>query len=298
MLERDQALMIGNGAIGVALYGRLVRLGLTVGFVGRQGPMSYRARFAGAPPVDAPRLDLGSPRLVLAVVAVKAFDLEAALTWTAHLQSGTIVWPVSNGAVAALVEAAAAKRPDLHWRLGYCTFGVTALGPASYQAGSQGGELGIGPLNGVDGPLPVEQDWFDREALFRWHPRILWMHRRKWLFNTVINTLAATQRRAHNGELLGDLPMLAAVFSEALRLGQQLWGPWPLSRDELYAALLQLIEATADNENSMARDMRLARPTESSFLAGLATDERAYPLLTSLHRQITAMAGHAPSKKG
>ena len=66
-------------------------------------------------------------------------------------------------------------------------------------------------------------------------------------------------------------------------------GDWPLAREDLYAAMLQLIEATASNENSMARDVRLGRPTESSFLAGLAQDQRAYPLLTSLHAEISQL---------
>jgi ketopantoate reductase len=285
--DQDQAVIIGNGAIGTALYHRLERLGLTVGFVTRLGPVAWQAQFAGTPPVAAPRIELSSARIVLAVVAVKAFDLETALAWTMQLPPGAVVWPLSNGAVTEVVEVAAARRKDLEWRLGYCTFGVTALGPASYQAGSAGGELGVGPLHGSTGLSPLEQSWLTREPLFKWHPRIIWMHHRKWLFNTAINTLAAARRLPTNGLLLGDLPMLAAVFSEALALGQQLWGPWPQPRDELYAALLQLIQATAGNENSMARDVRLARRTESLFLAGLAKDERIYPLLTSLHQRIT-----------
>ena len=288
--DQDQAVIIGNGAIGTALYHRLLGLGLTVGFVTRQGPVAWDAHFAGTPAIAAPCIEPSSARVVLAVVAVKAFDLESALAWTMQLPPGAVVWPLSNGAVTQIVLAAAGRRPDLQWRLGYCTFGVTALGASSYQAGSAGGELGIGPLHGADGPSPLEQGWIAREPLFRWHPRVIWMHRRKWLFNTVINTLAAARRLPTNGLLLGDLPMLAAVFNEALALGQQLWGPWPLPREELYAALLQLTSATAGNENSMARDVRLARRTESLFLAGLANDQRAYPLLTSLHQQI--IQGH------
>ena len=102
----------------------------------------------------------------------------------------------------------------------------------------------------------------------------------------MINTLAAARRLPCNGDILADLPMLTAVFTEAWELGKTLWGSWPMKKDETYQALLRLIDATAKNENSMARDVRLGRRTESDYLAGLAKDTRCFPLLTSLHRQL------------
>jgi ketopantoate reductase len=154
-----------------------------------------------------------------------------------------------------------------------------------YAVRSRGGEIGFGPLSDDDvGRTPAE-DLVSGRGPFKWHTQAAWATRRKWLYNTVINSLTAAKRMARNGDLLADLPTLAAVFDEAFKLGESRWQRWPLPRAELYAGLVALIEATADNENSMARDVRLGRRTETEYLAGLAPAS-GYPMLNSLHQTI------------
>ena len=284
----SEALVIGAGAVGLAVAAALDRRGWGVGCIGRRGPRAVRTTFDdGAPrPLDLPGAEEPA-RYQVAFVAVKAFDLETALGWTRGLSPGTVVVPLSNGAVEDLVRQAAARAPQLVWRLGYCTFGVSEVSDGHFALRSKTGELAFGPLDDRHPePTVAERELIDSGAPFAWHANVLRLVRRKWLYNVTINTLAAARSLPANGALLADLPTLAAVFAEAHRLSEELWGPWTVSRDELYKGLLQLVERTADNENSMARDRRLGRRTESAFLAGLARDPANYPLLTRLHAQV------------
>ena len=146
--------------------------------------------------------------------------------------------------------------------------------------------MSFGPLDKGDEPTSAEQALLAAPPFFVWHANIEKLARRKWIYNAVINTLTAARGLARNGDLMHDLPTLTSVFNEACDLATAMWGPLPLDRREMFRGLEQLIERTADNENSMARDKRLGRKTESDFLAGLATDAKRYPLLVELHARV------------
>ncbi|MBM4252661.1 MAG: hypothetical protein FJ146_11870 [Deltaproteobacteria bacterium] len=291
-------IIIGDGAVGTGVASLLAGLGLAPRFIGRSGPVAVDAVVQGYGTDDATwqghvpaatAADVATASL--AVVTVKAFDVAQALRECRALPAGAAVWPLGNGAIYEALSLEIERRPDLVWRLGYCTFGISVTAPRHYAWRSRTGEFAVGPSHqsapSKSALTPVEAMIFARAPRqFKWHSQIAWLHRRKWLFNTVINSMTATRQLAHNGDLLADLPSLVAVFHETWLLGGQLWGAWPLAREDVYHALLKLIEATAANENSMARDRRLGRPTETDFLAGLAHDERAYPLLTAMHRTL------------
>ena len=300
MKAQRQVLVIGDGAIGVAIAGLLAPLGMDSRFIGRQGPVAVTAQISGNSDSSAKfqsatfadeHFEADIAEIELAIVAVKAFDLASALARTRDLPKSIPVWSFGNGAIYAELVEAAKMRPDLIWRLGFGTFGISVLSERSYAWRSKVGEFAVGAWSGAptlsSAPLPIERDILQPlPKYFKWHQNIDLLHRRKWLLNTVINTLAAARHLPCNGDILADLPMLAAVFTEAWDLGQTLWGIWPMTKDEAYQVLLRLIDTTANNENSMARDVRLGRRTESDYLAGLAKDARRFPLLTSLHQRL------------
>ncbi len=282
-----RAAIIGNGAIGTLLAAALEERGFQSSFVGRQGPMPWTARLI---------LPSGEERLVcaktadpaafrdceLAFVAVKAFDLAAGLRRARELSPDAVLIPLANGFVEDEVRAAGGTR------LGFVTFGVSALEPGRYALRAKEGEIAFGPLDG--GAKSAAEIALTAHhgavARFCWHEKVVKLARRKWLFNVVINSLAATRRLPRNGELLADIPMLAAVFEEAWRLGAERFGTWTFAKDAAFQALEALLVATADNENSMARDVRLGRLTESAYLAGLARDPARFPLLCGLHARL------------
>lgn len=283
----------GPGALGLALAEELEGRGAEVRFVGRGGrlrPDRTNVVFDGRRGAKTMALTLASPTFVaqaeLVFVAVKAFDLEAALKLAVDLPAGAVVIPLANGATWDIVRKAADAAPQCRWRLGFSTFGISEVGPGHFALKSQVGEVSFGPLVPGDTPTPMESALVATPGFFGWHGNIALLVRRKWIYNVVINSLSAARRLARNGELLADLPTLAAVFTEALALATELWGPFPQEARDLYRGLIQLIERTSDNENSMARDLRLGRPTESAFLAGLARDAKRFPLLVALHAGI------------
>lgn len=289
-VQRMRALVIGTGAVAAFLGAALEERGFLPAFYGRKGPANFTARLTY--PHGAERLlccrtpSAGAERPAMAFVAVKAFDLEQALKWVSDLPAGTPIIPVANGDIEDIVRQAAAASPHLTWRLGYSTFGVSALNaPGHFAVRAKSGEVAMGALHGEGEPTAAEKMLLDKPGVFVWHSDMMRAVHRKWLFNVVINTLCAARGLRRNGDLMADIPMLSAVFHEAWALGEERFGAWGFAKAETFQALEALIAATADNENSMARDKRLGRKTETAFLAGLAQDRKAYPLLMELAAQ-------------
>jgi len=286
------ALVVGPGAVGRVIGARLERLGIVPRFVGRSGSQAVNFELTDGDGTRLHRWPAPSnhelERVEVTFVAVKAFDLERALAAaTMTVRRGPII-SVANGAVDGIAARAAARAPKRPWRLGVCTFGASVVGPDRLALRSVAGGVHFGPLTPCQEPTALESKLVAADPdFFAWHADIMPHVRRKWLYNTVLNSLTAARGMQKNGDVLADVPMLAAVFEEAETLAQQIWGPWATDRQSLYEGLLRLVAATADNENSMARDVRLGRPTESDHLAGRARDPGAFPLLTALHAQIT-----------
>jgi ketopantoate reductase len=297
------ALIIGPGAVGIALAAQLAEVGLRPVFAGRDDRKTHAA------PRRVVSLEIAASRRVidlvpatsaelaavqLVIVAVKAFDLETALaeTWGAlspAVPAGAAVIPVCNGAVQEIVRAAARRAPAFTWRLGLCTFGVTAVGADRYAVRSTRGRLHWGAFVPARAPANAAERRLAGAPLCSFDLEIEPLVRRKWLFNTTLNSIAAARGLACNGDALRDATELKAVFAEAYALGAARFGSWPETRDRLYDDFLALIADTAGNENSMARDRRLGRRTESAFLAGLAVSEPdRYPRLSALDAALRA----------
>ena len=296
--ESPGCLVVGNGPVGVSLVSRLKMLGFDHYFLGRRGQFSVSVRFEGWNAVHW--LDVKSlaeadvSQVGIVFMAVKAYDLKGAIRrYIPYLPKGIPVVPVSNGAVEDIIKDAAQAMPAYKWRLGYCTFGVSAISPGNYALLSKVGKAWWGPFikqggERSDPRTPIEKEIFRRDqgAFFDWLDPVLPSLRKKWLYNVVINTLTAVKSIQTNGELLNNMDELILVYEEAYRLGLELWGSWDHSHDKMFEEMISLISATAANENSMARDVRLGRRTESGFLAGLAKGKRGYPLLEKYHSAI------------
>ena len=186
-------------------------------------------------------------------------------------------------------------------RWGTCTLGVSADERGGYRQTSKTGLFMWGPpdvTSIVDPPFTqLERNLTDLgdhhkspggRISMQWVPTMRWAVRNKWLFNTVINTLCARDRLQTNGELLPRLPEMQAYFAEAWALGMELFQEkWPFSESDVWSGLCKLVDATAANENSMARDVRLGRKTEIDFLAGLARKYgNRFPLLVAAADEI------------
>ncbi len=98
--------------------------------------------------------------------------------------------------------------------------------------------------------------------------------RDKWLLNTAINIPAGALRLSSNGQLL-DRPELDQWINESYCLGEQIFGKSLQSYAAALARVKDVIRPTASNENSMARDTRLGKPTEIDFLFPLELRDKS-----------------------
>ncbi len=315
-----QALVVGFGAMGHYVGWMLAKNGFEVAIGGRRGSQRepvgrtaelsfgiHKERFA----VKAADLAKAYP---LVVVCVKAYDLLQAVEGdgTYPLPFGLRVEPryvvvVANGAVAPLLNAYEKRWDKIGWYLGLSTVGVS--GDGGFQVRSKDGKITVGPMTGgihppgdsnleLDPLVQVYPQLFaavgaesgNPTEIFRtqwqWVESIKQPYFLKWMINTTLNTLCAAQRHRSNKEVLADEGLLLAVSQEVYGLYREIFDPAPvpeISFSYSYRELTNVIQLTAENENSMARDRRQGRPLEHGFLGGLVQKAsrplQDYPLL-------------------
>ncbi|MEZ4741709.1 MAG: 2-dehydropantoate 2-reductase N-terminal domain-containing protein [Bdellovibrionota bacterium] len=203
-------LIVGLGAVGVTIAARLQIMGIPTVFWGRSGKLNDSFDFKGwnknlrVEPTCGKHKPFESSDVALAFICVKAYDLEKCLQDVcARLVPGTVVIPVSNGAVDDVLMRKSEEFTNLHWRQGLCAFGTssiirgssshTSLTNLGYQLTSSQSQCMWGPLNGIDKIEDIEVQLLDldQNIFFQYKNDVTLFIRRKWLYNTVMNTLCA-----------------------------------------------------------------------------------------------------------
>lgn len=228
---------------------------------------------------------------------VKAFDLGQALREQAALWPEDIPFiTMTNGFIAPEIEACKAVLGNRPVRWGVTTMGAAFKENGALHVYREGATTTWGPFQSHQLPAPDallgekptagELDLIASQPGWSWQDDIVPTVRRKWLFNTVLNTMCGALRLSNNGKLINHRVLAEAVLDEAYELAKELWPARRLdieAIDVLRTQFWQLVQKTSDNENSMARDARLGRRTETSFLAGLAQGRRGYDRLKTYH---------------
>ncbi len=288
-------LIIGNGALGTGVAAHLHLMGMVPRLLSRRGPEAIRSRVEQSPLGDVelslPELSRWEASQAQAIlVTVKAHQLRLALLQ--HLPSLPKSAPIislGNGAIDEELKFLSRQFPDRKFRWGTTTLAVTRLGESVFSFRNPKATITWGPLvPSEDDPLEGERQLLTHSpSLFRWENDPITSGRRKWLFNTVLNSLAASESAPTNGSLLLHRERLDILFQEAFELGELHWGPWRQPKNELFEQLLDLIEKTHDNENSMAQDIRLGKVTETDFLAGIARRYPGFEMLKLLQEKLS-----------
>lgn len=291
-----KVLVIGNGSIGVAVASRLNLLGYSPVFMGRTGPVNVHVHFSGWGQnywLETKKLSQSDlSKISCCFIAVKAFDLEGALKrFITYIPQRVPIITLSNGSTQGILESLQKIYPNHRLRLGFCTAGVTMIKPNHYELRSQTGGVYWGKLKEQDTITIFERKLSNesKDNFFNYLDSIFNAHRIKWLYNTVINSICAVKGYSKNEMLLIDTDYLKKVFDETFDLGEELWEPWQQGRDNLFSDMISLITATAKNENSMYRDIKLKQRTETNYLAGLAPNKEKYKRLVQLHKQIVKL---------
>ncbi len=222
-------------------------------------------------------------------LCVRAPDLlSAAREWLPRLRPGIPVTILCNGRIEDEVRTLRAEFPHFRWRQGVAFFGTKEEGDGWLVSG--GGKVLLGALDRNDSSTTFEDHVWQAlaSAGFLWVKNPREVVREKWWLNTVLNTLCARWRLAENRLALQYPDELRQLGEEAYALGEELDGAWPQELSLYQKALQELIQATAANENSLARALRLKLPHENEYLGGVVEKARgAYPLLRAYVKAIS-----------
>lgn len=265
-------LIVGPGALGQLYAGKLAQLGHGISFWGRQGlapnlPYQWQdlaglkhhwQSQAGEPPID----------VVLVVTKVFQSDEATQAVLNSGLISATCPLILMHNGLGA-GEQLARLHPEQALLLASSRHGALKLSDREvFHTGQGSTQLGL-----VKGVLPSESQLNITEALqaatgeTSWHDRILEPLWHKLVINSVINPLTARDQ-IRNGALLQQ-----SYQGEMTRLCQQACQVAeaegvPLKSEALLAQILQVAEATAQNQSSMLQDLLLHRPTEIDYING------------------------------
>jgi ketopantoate reductase len=235
----------------------------------------------------------------IAWIAVKAFSaLAAAQKTAARLPDGSVIALIGNGNIQGIIARLRQDFPRHIWLQGVTTFAATLTSDNLLQIANADPEIYWGDSLGMVASPSRENDWQFLADLswLHWQSNVTPFIARKWLVNCVVNTLCGVFRLARNGMLLSMPEQLAGIFSEAYRLMRAQWYPGVenlpqiLMANSLRSYIVEVVERTSANENSMAVDCRYGRPTESWFLAGCAVGRDDYPLLKAYHGTLEPVA--------
>lgn len=283
--------ILGPGAVGHMLAFFFNQLdGVRVQMRGRHGLVSaaqsvlfqsasYRVRLSseGSP-----------PRLWFACLKAHALN-EGLRPLMQESPPGTQVIILSNGYIEPILIPLRREFPNIILRKGLVTRGIRTGPAGSYVIGAKGQVI----WGDERTPSPLEEKIIQElnPHGFQWNAQCCRLRREKWYYNTCLNTLCGVHRYARNGLAAEEgREELEALSHEVLGLARELWPDWQPSQRDLWQNLLRLIASTADNENSMAADVRLGRPTEAAVLSGMVHQSHqpeAYPLLLAFDQKLS-----------
>lgn len=275
--------ILGAGAVGHLLAYFFHEIpGLSIQMQGRKGllaaskPIEFQNNQRVVP------LNQSSPLASLWFCCLKAHSLTDGLRgFLGDLPPGAQIIVLSNGSIEPLLQSLRREFPLVVLRKGLVSRGVKVKDDGSYSIGPKGQVIW-----GEDREPPA----FEQQLVqilaphgFQWNAQCCRLRREKWYFNTCLNTLCGARRLARNGLAVEQgRDELEALSHEVFALAHELWPDWQPVARELWQNLLRLIASTADNENSMAADVRLGRTNEATVLSGLvhqAHNPEAYPVL-------------------
>lgn len=284
--------IIGTGSLAIGIAYLLRRAGYAPRLIGREGPLEIAGfklkGFDETLPIHFPQASAAEIQSAqICFVAVKAYQLKLALVQ--HLprfKDGAAIIPVGNGAIDRELIEVAAEFPKLLIRLGITTLAVSDEGKGKLAMRNATPQTLWGRLKSQDVAIQTDETELTESGsgYFKWNDSISLAYRKKWLFNTVLNSLCGVFTLPKNGEALKHSKAMMRAFAEAYSLAEEHWGEWPeaYAAEGLFSELLALVETTYENENSMARDRRLGRPTETAYLAGVSRAYEGYPFLKEL----------------
>ena len=281
-------LIVGSGPVGVSLAANLSSNGLEVYLQSREGLVKDAVGYRQFEKSWVYDVKLKHPKSYdIAFICTKAYDIESAIKSHKEvlLKSSRIVF-MTNGYTKMLVNKSRSLLPGISFEFGVTDRAVVKNSVFQFEAKSRLGSYywSSGELLDIEKYLMSENP--DLFRITKDHDLFL---RKKWILNVVINSITAAHLYKKNGSINVSSKEFSDVFAEAFSLSEKLFPNTDFDKRETFKSLLDLIEATKDNFNSMAYDRSLGRETESEFLAGISLEYDNYPTLAFMHKKISGL---------
>jgi 2-dehydropantoate 2-reductase len=291
-----RTLIVGVGALGGVIAGRLLDAGGAVELATRDSATAGRLQASGlrvsgiGGQIVIPRLTNVAPldayageQFDLIVLATKAHDAMALAPRARGMLGQTgVLLPIQNGGVSQLLHEAIAGGRVL---AGLSNLGATMISPGVYEQ-RNAGHLLIGEIEGgrSDRAESVER-WLGRAVDVRVShniPGAIWS---KLLLNCSVTTLGAVAGRTMRNYITAPraLDIFERTYDEALSVAlatgtrpeRMLVDPFPPGwagrsiRDAAYMTWLrEILQAYGDVKPSMLQDFERGRTTEIDFING------------------------------
>lgn len=286
--------VVGAGALGCVLAAQfsrrrqvhLVARPRSAAALRSQGGIRLEGLGAGLYPVRV-RCRPAAPRSALILLAVKAYDLEAALRELApRIDPSHLVVVLQNGLGVRTLAERVLGRP-VHRAVTFLAAARLGPGRVAYNAAGKTYLPSVGELVQLWRTAGLPATPVDDLAPYVW---------RKLALNAVINPLSAVLG-VPNGALLRSPETVRALVVElvpvARNAGQR------LDVDETVAKIAASVRQTARNTSSMLQDLRAGRRTEIDWINGaLVRRADLAGLQVPRHRQLVELVHFLESRGG
>lgn len=288
-MDRIKVGIIGPGAVGRMMAAYCQWKGICCHSFGRHGPVSFKQSIIMDDHHFHLEQNLGDLALVdLVFVTVKAYQIRDVLSqYGEDIKNKSVIF-AANGWFDDCFSRY--DLDELDWQFGYSSIGASFVGQ-TLVIHNHGGHVFWQKLRHENAKIEKVESLL-AEFGFASKEDLSALRKKKWLFNTVLNTICGAHKLSSNGLLLKDLSFLRKVFLEAYLLGEMKIGPWMQNQQDLWSEMIRLIESTRNNQNSMYVDVIKNRQTENQYLAGLCLNDESkkehFPNLWPLAQKIEA----------
>jgi len=276
--------ILGAGAIGSLFASALQRAGLPVTLLLREA--CERVQLALEEDGTVERLSFAASRpedpgpVTHLLVTTKAYDVRAAVLSVAHrLDANSQVLLLANG--LGFADELHRDLRQLDCYLGSTTEGAYRVSQRRICHAGRGFTRVGRPGNTT--PPQWFRYWSDAVQPGTWDndiERTLWL---KLAINCAINPLTALFRCCNGKLAQADLDRQVRALCEEIAPVSAAAG-YPISYDELYRQVREVIAATAANRSSMLQDVVAGRPTEIDYITGyLVQQARLYGIAVPLN---------------
>ena len=292
-MVEPKVLVVGNTEVGATIASKLLHLGIGVFFVGRKNRLNttYNVETSGSVLATLKLCTLSDvpfSAVSMAFFCDRATDLRGVVErYMPYLQKPIPVVAFCPMSLVDPLRLLVTRSGHLKWRVGYVTFDTALISDVIYKC-QRPGYAAWGPMQKGGGPelSAIEMQLHQLDSFFHPQTSVLQELRRRWLVDLVVGSLGFVTEEPRVVRLLDDLARLKPIAFEGYRLGEELFGRWDHSFDQMYSQLVSYLSSDPVRENPWVRHHRSKKKSDNHFYAKLAKGRQNFDLLSALSDEI------------